>query len=57
MIDQHARDQPVRRYARDATWQQAAPTWPKRPGVLGSYRPYLKHRPLPEAPTEGAACW
>ncbi|MFF3871894.1 ISL3 family transposase [Streptomyces sp. NPDC001978] len=34
----------VRRFARAATWQQAAPTWPKRPGILGPYRAYLQQR-------------
>ncbi|MFI1213506.1 transposase [Streptomyces sp. NPDC020802] len=34
----------VRRYARAATWQQVAPTWPKRVGILAPYQGYLHRR-------------
>ncbi|MFJ9381395.1 transposase [Streptomyces sp. NPDC101455] len=34
----------VRRYARAATWQQAAPTWPKRTGIIAPYQSFLHRR-------------
>jgi len=33
-----------RRYARAATWAQAAPTWPKRAGILAPYQAYVHQR-------------
>ncbi|MGW8375412.1 ISL3 family transposase [Streptomyces sp. ODS28] len=34
----------VRRIARAATWQQAAPTWPQRVGILTPYQGHLHRR-------------
>ncbi|GGY13288.1 transposase [Streptomyces minutiscleroticus] len=34
----------VRRYARATTWQQAAPTWPQRAGILAPYQSHLHRR-------------
>ncbi|MFJ9543858.1 ISL3 family transposase [Streptomyces sp. NPDC101225] len=34
----------VRRYARAATWQQAAPSWPQRASILAPYQGYLHRR-------------
>lgn len=34
----------VRRYARAPTWQQAAPTWPKRTGIIAPYQSFLHRR-------------
>ncbi|MDR3032531.1 MAG: hypothetical protein LBV78_05380, partial [Kitasatospora sp.] len=34
----------VRRFARAGTWQQAAPTWPQRVGILTPYQGYLHRR-------------
>ncbi|MBF8184792.1 ISL3 family transposase, partial [Nonomuraea sp. K274] len=34
----------VRRYARAATWQQVAPLWPRRIGILAPYQGHLHRR-------------
>ncbi|QCX82501.1 hypothetical protein C9F11_44695 (plasmid) [Streptomyces sp. YIM 121038] len=34
----------VRRFARAVTWQQAAPTWPQRVGILTPYQGHLHRR-------------